>query len=571
VTNKSSGVVRVDYRDVQNLFPSEDGDIARRKHLLGLIEKLITAVDEMKDPSIATLGTSKERSPEFYGEVIEESVVPETGMPIDEVVDQLIQLLKGHPYQTRNWLANVMTMSSIPGILGFLAAILVNGNNIWDAHGPAGAEAEVKVISMMSKWIGYDYTRSWGYTTWGGQGATYAALRIAIAKQFPFAKEEGVNNNLYCFASEDAHYSLLKSVEATGIGSKNLVRVRSNPDQSMNTEDLRVKMEQVVRSGGIPICVVATMGTTDSFGIDDLKAIREITDSVCQQYGLRPVHIHGDSAMGGFYCAFNDYDFAGNPHGYEQDVLDGLLQIKERMQYLHLADSVCFDFHKLGQTPYATSLFLLKNGKDLTFVDLKEFDTPYIGNRSYGSYHTSYTLECSRMASSIPMYATLMALGKEGYQRLLANYVRVSNTFRRKLVEEIPNMAITNACNPGPVTLFRAYPERAEWEQEITGQATSEQVERNNEMTYYLFEALGQERSKMFFGDTKKQCLVEVTDAKNRYPIYAVKLFCISPYTTVEHVDVIVAYLKTFMENIQQMRLEAAAGKEHSAGSLCCG
>lgn len=37
-----------------------------------------------------------------------------------------------------------------------LTAMLVNGNNLWDVYGPAGAEAEVRVVSMMSKLIGYD-------------------------------------------------------------------------------------------------------------------------------------------------------------------------------------------------------------------------------------------------------------------------------------------------------------------------------------------------------------------------------------------------------------------------------
>ena len=71
------------------------------------------------------------------------------------------------------------------------------------------------------------------------------------------------------------------------------------------------------------------------------------------------------------------------------------------MQHLAIADSLCFDFQKLGQTPYLTSLFLIKEGKSLQLLDIEDFDTPYVGNRGYGSYHTGYTLECSRMGSSI--------------------------------------------------------------------------------------------------------------------------------------------------------------------------
>ncbi len=50
-------------------------------------------------------------------------------------------------------------------------------------------------------------------------------------------------------------------------------------------------------------------------------------------------------------------------------------------------------------------------------MDIEQDDTPYLGNRSYGSYHTGYTLECSRSGSAIPMYINLLAFGIEGYQK----------------------------------------------------------------------------------------------------------------------------------------------------------
>lgn len=92
----------------------------------------------------------------------------------------------------------------------------------------------------------------------------------------------------------------------------------------------------------------------------------------------------------------------------------------------------------------------------LQAVDLDPDETPYVGNRGFGSYHTSYTLECSRMGSSIPIYASLLAFGIKGYQELLANYIRVNTAFRRKLTDAFPNAAVTNEISP--VTTFRFYP-----------------------------------------------------------------------------------------------------------------
>ncbi len=175
----------------------------------------------------------------FYNNLIRDSSIPNGSVPLEEVNTELLKLLHDHPYHTKNFLTNILPMASIPGIMGMIAAFLVNGNNLWDVYGPAGAEAEVRVISMMSKLIGYDALKSGGYTTWGGQGAVFSGLRIAIAKFVPDALQKGVPDNLYAFCSEAAHYSLFKSMEASGIGSDRLIRVRTNADSSMDVDDLR--------------------------------------------------------------------------------------------------------------------------------------------------------------------------------------------------------------------------------------------------------------------------------------------------------------------------------------------
>lgn len=546
----------MDFKKVQQLFPSEDGNKQQQLELLGYIEQLLSGIDSKKDPNKSTLGPIQEKSDNLYKEIVENAATPNSGINMEEIVNKLIALSDGHPYHTRNFVTNVLPMASIPGIIGLLTTSILNGNNLWDVYGPAAAEAEVKVISMMSKLVGYDYTKSWGYTTWGGQGAVFSGLRLAIAKQFPNAKEEGVPNNLYCFASENAHYSLLKSVEATGIGSNHLIRVKAGSDFAMDITDLQEKMEAVIQKGGIPIYVVATTGTTDSFGIDDVKSIKEITTELEKKHQLKPIHIHADSALGRFYSLFANYDFTNNPLSFEKDVLEGLMQINERMQYISIADSLCFDFQKLGQTPYLTSLFLVKNGESLGLLDLEEFETPYVGNRGYGSYHTGYTLECSRMGSSIAIYAALLAFGVEGYQQILANYVRVNIAFRKMLKERIPNMGITNEKNIGPITTFRIYQDTVQWDLEQSGQATTEQINLTNELNYELFEILGQQREDVFFGDTKKQCLVDVSDSDERLPIYVSKLFSISPYTEVEHLDHMITAIEKSIMKMEGMKVE---------------
>nr|WP_096189917.1 pyridoxal-dependent decarboxylase [Evansella halocellulosilytica] len=535
---------------VKSLFPSEDGNLQQQEQLLKLIEKLVSTMDSYKDPNKTSLGAMKEQGSHFYKEMVEQSEIPSSGEPLSEVVDDLLEMVKGHPYQTRKYATNAIPMASIPGLLGMLTTTLVNSNSLWDVYSPIGAEAEVKVASMMANLVGYNPKKSLGYTTWGGQGAVFTSLRLAIAKQFPNAKEKGLPQNLYCFASPGAHYSLLKSVEATGIGSNQLISVNTKKDHTMDEEDLKRKMIEVINKGGVPLYIAATTGTTDSFAIDHVKAIKETADEVTNQYELNRVFIHADSAMGGFYSFFNEYDYDNNPLSFSGEMLNELLTIKARMQHLHMADSVCFDFHKLGQTPYVSSLFLAKEGKDLSLLDLKEFDTPYVGNRGYGSYHTGYTLECSRMASSISMYATLLAFGTEGYQKLLAKYVELNLYFRQLIEKKIPQAAIVNQENPGPITLFRIYPSDVMWEKESHGESTIDEILKVNQLNDQLFESLGKDREQVFLGDTKKVCLVKAADHHEHVPIYAGKFFSISPYTQLEDVEEMVDFIERHIKKI---------------------
>lgn len=544
--------------NVQKLFPSENGNGQSRQMMLQFMEQILTGVDVLKNPDGVNLRGVKDRTDSFYNNLIQNSVIPADSMPMEEVNTELLELLHNHPYHTKYFLTNILPMASIPGILGMLAAFMVNGNNLWDVYGPAGAEAEVKVISMMSKLIGYDPMKSGGYTTWGGQGAVFSGLRIAIAKIAPEALQKGVPDNLYAFCSEAAHYSLFKSVEATGIGSDKLIRVRTNADSSMDVSDLQQKMEEVIARGGIPVYIVATTGTTDAMGIDDLEHIQATAGKVAAKFGLQRPHIHADSALGGFFAFFQDYDFTANPLDFKDEVLLALQAIHSRMRHLHLADSLCFDFQKLGQTPYLTSLFLLKEAADLSLMDLHPDETPYVGHRGYGQYHTGYTLECSRMASSISIYSALLAFGIQGYQQLLAQFVEVNLAFREALRLEIPEAVIVNADNPGIITLFRLYPGGgSRFQEEISGACTLNELERTNKFNEILFEVLGEQRDRIFFGDTKKHLLVPTKEGSFT-PLYATKIFVISPYTEVKHVPEIVQYLKTFVSQVYEKYAEAS-------------
>ena len=65
-----------------------------------------------------------------------------------------------------------------------------------------------------------------------------------------------------------------------------------------------------------------------------------------------------------------------------------------------------------------------------------------------------------------------------------------------------------------------------------------------NQFNDEFAEVIGAERDTVFYGNTKKQRLVESANSSKRIPVYAHKFFTISPYSTVEEVDRYVEFLR---------------------------
>ena len=65
-------------------------------------------------------------------------------------------------------------------------------------------------------------------------------------------------------------------------------------------------------SGKKIAAIIATMGTTDAFGLDDLQAIVAMRDSLVDEFQLsyRP-HIHADAVIGWAWSVFKRLRLSG--------------------------------------------------------------------------------------------------------------------------------------------------------------------------------------------------------------------------------------------------------------------
>lgn len=107
---------------------------------------------------------------------------------------------------------------------------------------------------------------------------------LARYRAVPAIKSTGCfgQKPLVAFTSEESHYSIKKGVHWLGIGTENLISVRSDANGCMRVDDLIECIEQVLKQNRQPFFVNATAGTTILGAFDNLS---EIAD-VCQRYNI---------------------------------------------------------------------------------------------------------------------------------------------------------------------------------------------------------------------------------------------------------------------------------------------
>ena len=386
--------------------------------------------------------------------------MPEQGLTLEEVIPKLVEHLEGmfiwgHPRSQ----INVVAPPSIASIIGVVLPSTYNPNLASEESSRGVAVAEVEVSSITADLIGYSPEQAGGIFTFGGTGAMLYGAKVGLEKAIPGCLNNGLREDAVIIASGQSHYACLNVAGWLGLGQKQVLKVPTHQDNSLKLTELERTLRQVIESKTKIAAIVATMGTTDAFGIDDLRGIYGLREHLVQEYELDYVpHIHADAVIGWAWSVFNEYDYEENLLEFRGRTLRALAAANYRIRHLHLADSLGIDFHKTGYTPYVSTLVLFRDRKDLSLIERSRAEMPYLFQS--GEYHPGrYTLETTRSGlGPMSAFANLVQFGREGLQVLLGHAVETAEMLREEL-ESHPYMTVLNGENVGPVTLFRVYPD----------------------------------------------------------------------------------------------------------------
>ena len=527
------------YRDIvetlQQAFPQPVSDPVHDAYFVFSFLRALDRVDRMKSVT-PLLGGPEEL--DYAAARLQR--IPLESETLEQVSARLVDYLSGmfiwgHPRSQ----INVVPAPTIPSIIGGLLPSIYNPNLCSDESSRKVAVAEVEACAMSADLIGYDADRAGGLFTFGGTGTLLYGAKIGLEKACPGTLHNGVYAPAVIVCSDRAHYACATVANWLGLGETNVVRVPTTPDNEIRVCLLETHLRSLLTDNRRIAAIVATMGTTDAFGLDDLEAVCDIRDRLVEEFDLdyRP-HVHADAVIGWAWSAFNDYDFEQNPLEFPHRTLRALAGTSRRIQHLGLADSLGIDFHKTGFAPYVSSLFLVRDAADLERITRDPSTTPYLFQS--GEYHPGrYSLETTRSGCG-PMaaLANLRLFGREGLRSLLGHLVTMAEVLREHL-EGHAATTVLNGENFGPVTLFRVYPDGVDTfsvpRREQNDPAFGDQLRAYNAYNRRIFEEIHDDALR------GEGVVISLTDCYRETdygePMIALKSYIMSPFTKEKHVE----------------------------------
>ena len=341
--------------------------------------------------------------------------LPLEGLGLENALDDIDQFLKysvktNHP----GFMNPLWGGMNISAFAGEVIATLTNNSMYTYELSPMATLIEQSLIQRKCEMVGFPDGN--GTLTTGGSNGNMIGMMCARYVIDPLGQQRGFDGeNLVCYVSEESHYSVLMAANVLGIGFDNVIKVKCDSDGKLRPDKLQEEIERTRINGQTPFCVVATSGTTVRGAFDPLKEIAEI----CAD---QKIWLHVDAAWGGS-CLFS---------AKHRRLMDGV----------ELADSVCWDSHKMMGLPLVCSAFLIKkpeilrkvcsHGNVAHYLFLGDAEDVDLGRTS---------LQCGRRNDALKLFLAWREKGDAGWARLVENYVDLANYLQMK-VESHPNLAM---------------------------------------------------------------------------------------------------------------------------------
>ncbi|XP_060931174.1 cysteine sulfinic acid decarboxylase isoform X4 [Limanda limanda] len=249
---------------------------------------------------------------------------------------------------------------------------------------------ETEVLRGLRQLVGW--TEGDGLFCPGGSTSNMYAMNLARYRLFPEVKTQGLWGlpRLTVFTSAESHYSVKKGAGFLGLGTDNVILVKTDDGGRMIPRDLEEKITLAKSQGAVPFLVSCTAGTTVQGAFDPLDHIAD----VCEKHKL---WLHVDAAWGGSVLFSKQH--------------------RRLMKGVDRANSVAWNPHKMLVAGLQCSALLLKDTTNLlkqchsaSATYLFQQDKFYDINLDVGDK----SLQCSRKVDCLKLWLMWKAVGSDG-------------------------------------------------------------------------------------------------------------------------------------------------------------
>jgi len=400
-----------------------------------------------------------------YHEYLKKRTLNSKSLSVDAVFKDISFLFQNLP----NWgnpgtMLNVIPPVNIASLVASFYAGLYNPNFSQDRYSGLLLTSELEVVKYISDLVGWDWEKSHGIFTFGGKGTNLYATKVALNRAYPIGKKQGnANAKFFIISSKKGHPCHIEAADWLGIGSENCFQVDCDKNGQIILEDAEKIICKNIEKGKIFLGFDLTGGSTVEFEIDPIKKISFLRNKIKNKYNLKySPFIHVDCVIAWMWLFFKYYNFEKNHLNIDNDILNKIFAMTNKISDLRYADSFGVDFHKTGFCPNISSLFIVKNREDIyNLGDNKK--TIQIKELKFGNFSPfESSLELSRSCiGAVSALTSLKTLGIQGFQKIIIQLLSTSEFFRKEL-GKINFIEVLNGYSGGFATLLILKPKNFE-------------------------------------------------------------------------------------------------------------
>lgn len=379
--------------------------------LSGAFEKIKSYINSNQDNSKPIV---QFRTPAQLKEIINFNI-EKNGVSENEFLDLLDKYLE-YSVRTGNkqFFNQLYSGFNFPAFIGEVFTVLANTSMYTYEVAPVATTIETEMISLMNSYAGY--TDGDGIFVSGGSNANLVAMFSARNRILPESRFVGYDRNqrLVAFVNEQAHYSFETAANVLGIGSKNVIKVKSDKNGKLIPSELEREIISAINRGEKPFFAAATCATTLLGAYDPIDEMAEI----CSKYNI---WLHADGSFGGSIILSDKH--------------------RHLMKGIEKTDSFAWNPHKLMNIPLICSALLVKKrgtlqhnitdiNADYIFHDIDAIED--LGKKS---------IQCGRKVDAVKLWFAWKYFGLDGYQKRIDNLIDMA-TYAESIVNKHPQLEL---------------------------------------------------------------------------------------------------------------------------------